>query len=346
MEDMDQFPDLFTTGSVAGKAARKPALLSDNFKAYSATDVIAGSSHRSVSLAKWTTVWREAMAPTSAAPWADWKNHGEAVWKYCHTHRSLQLMADMMNTGINANGLILQRHMLMYLVSMPRYWLTAAKSLLSTHNLESDAMFANPVMHDVVKSGHVECADGVILPVNKHTYTAKQLISCFANDADVELLGTLMQHSGVDIDIADEQGNTALHYAAYHGHYLGAKFLVERGATVDTENKQHLAPIHIAAQRRHDTIVQLLANHEATWIMPHMVWTVAVGGSDQYQQLPINAHETLIPCMQRTVANLKRALEGAVTAGDPEPIQRLEEVRNVATVACRCWTYACVVNPD
>ena len=75
---------------------------------------------------------------------------------------------------------------------------------------------------------------------------------------------------------------------------------------MDLENQEHLAPIHIAARRRHDEVVALLAAAGAHWVMPEMVWTVAAG--NEYEALPPNAHASLRPALRRTVAELEEAL--------------------------------------
>lgn len=53
-------------------------------------------------------------------------------------------------------------------------------------------------------------------------------------------------HLGTSIQLADQNGDTPLHYAAKYGHLDLAKNLVERGAAAHSRNKNNQTPYDIA----------------------------------------------------------------------------------------------------
>ena len=68
---------------------------------------------------------------------------------------------------------------------------------------------------------------------------------------------------GIFIDDEDMQGNTALLFAARHGHEQMVKILLERGARVDVKNRSGSTPLKSAAANGHISIVKLLLKHGA-----------------------------------------------------------------------------------
>ena len=255
-------------------------------------DLLLGSSHAVTTAEAFTEVYREALAPTAAEPWAtDWTSKGAEVWTWVHVHRSEAMLASMLAAGINANGLLHDRHMLHYLSSAPRWyydrrmitciycisiirtisrmiiictrlymdlirygrWLAAAEGLLASHSLNAGAARvwlrftkltmaalckakallaqANPAVRAVVKSGRLTCAgDAGTLPVGKASYAAADLVRCFGG-GDTGLIELLLSHGSVSVDAEDGRRNTALHYAAYHGHAAAARALLAANAT-------------------------------------------------------------------------------------------------------------------
>ena len=64
--------------------------------------------------------------------------------------------------------------------------------------------------------------------------------------------------AGVPADYADQQGNTLLMLAAYHGHADLVRGLAERGADVDRANARGQAPLAGAVFKGADDVVAVL----------------------------------------------------------------------------------------
>ena len=65
-------------------------------------------------------------------------------------------------------------------------------------------------------------------------------------------------HHGVPINATDDQGNTALHYAAEAGHLEVVQLLVEIGADASVVNKVGCSPLQEAAENRHQEVADYL----------------------------------------------------------------------------------------
>ncbi|CAM3509804.1 ankyrin repeat domain-containing protein [Occultella aeris] len=63
---------------------------------------------------------------------------------------------------------------------------------------------------------------------------------------------------GLDVDVRDADGNTALMLAAYHGHEGAVAALIERGADVDLRNNRDQSPVAGALFKGEDEIVAAL----------------------------------------------------------------------------------------
>ncbi|XP_048588108.1 ankyrin repeat domain-containing protein 39-like [Nematostella vectensis] len=64
---------------------------------------------------------------------------------------------------------------------------------------------------------------------------------------------------GVNFDMTDKSGYTALHYACSNGHLEVCKMLLDRGACCNKQTKAGQdTPLHRAAYRGYEDIVQLL----------------------------------------------------------------------------------------
>ena len=84
-----------------------------------------------------------------------------------------------------------------------------------------------------------------------------------AMGGDVAAVRTLLQH-GADVNAAEGDGMTALHWAAEHGDHELAKLLLEAGANPRAETRvgRH-TPLHVAARGGHERVVRLLVNAKA-----------------------------------------------------------------------------------
>ena len=81
----------------------------------------------------------------------------------------------------------------------------------------------------------------------------KELARCLA----------VLETSGVSADATDDDGATALHYAARYGRLEGAQYLLRRGVTVDAQNDDKHTALLIAAMYGHVAVVQELVKHGA-----------------------------------------------------------------------------------
>ena len=65
---------------------------------------------------------------------------------------------------------------------------------------------------------------------------------------------------GANVDAKDNVGWTALHYAAQEGHVDVAKVLIEKGADVDAKSKSNETVVEIAIRCDHHQIATLIEN--------------------------------------------------------------------------------------
>ena len=64
----------------------------------------------------------------------------------------------------------------------------------------------------------------------------------------------------VDVNTAETDGTTALHWAAYRGDLTSAQLLLHAGATPDKENRYGVTPLALASGRGNAPIVEALLN--------------------------------------------------------------------------------------
>ena len=63
---------------------------------------------------------------------------------------------------------------------------------------------------------------------------------------------------GADVNIQDNNGNTALIWASLHGHTAALKILIGAGADVNIHNKDGLSALDVAYQYGHEETVNIL----------------------------------------------------------------------------------------
>ncbi|WP_236863563.1 ankyrin repeat domain-containing protein [Brevibacterium daeguense] len=78
-----------------------------------------------------------------------------------------------------------------------------------------------------------------------------------ARKGDTEELQQFLEH-GFPVNAQDEEGNSALMLAAYHGHAETVQALIERGADVDLPNARNQPPISGALFKGEDAVVRVL----------------------------------------------------------------------------------------
>jgi uncharacterized protein len=79
----------------------------------------------------------------------------------------------------------------------------------------------------------------------------------WARTGRTEELAGFVEH-GLPVDVTDEDGNTLLMLAAYHGHVATVRMLLDRGADPDRLNGRGQAPVAGALFKGEDEVVRSL----------------------------------------------------------------------------------------
>ena len=87
--------------------------------------------------------------------------------------------------------------------------------------------------------------------------TALMVVSYFGFQRAAKLL----LEKGAEANIQDEDGWTALYWAAGSGHGAVVETLLEKGADVNIQNKDGWTALHWAAKNGHGAVVEILQNH-------------------------------------------------------------------------------------
>lgn len=92
--------------------------------------------------------------------------------------------------------------------------------------------------------------------IMKFNITPLQVATQFNQPKIVELL---LKSNTTKVDLADQDGFTALHFAAQNGNEDIAKMLLDRGANVNAQDKtKNATPLMIASENNHPKVVHLL----------------------------------------------------------------------------------------
>jgi len=79
-------------------------------------------------------------------------------------------------------------------------------------------------------------------------------------EPSLKVAEVLIQASGINVNFLNQANESALMYAALHGHLAAAKLLISKDADV---NKTGWTPLHYAATNGHVEIMQLLLENHA-----------------------------------------------------------------------------------
>ncbi len=91
----------------------------------------------------------------------------------------------------------------------------------------------------------------------QETARVVELAQHFAREGMTAELAGFVDH-GLPADVADEDGNTLLMLAAYHGHAGTVRALLERGADGDRRNRRDQSPLAGAIFKGEDEVVRVL----------------------------------------------------------------------------------------
>ena len=84
-----------------------------------------------------------------------------------------------------------------------------------------------------------------------------ELAMHFAREGMTDELAGFVDH-GLPVDVQDDDGNTPLMLAAYHGHAPTVRMLVRHGADVDLRNHRDQSPVAGAIFKGEDEVVRVL----------------------------------------------------------------------------------------
>ena len=91
----------------------------------------------------------------------------------------------------------------------------------------------------------------------EETARVVELAMHFAREGMTDELAGFVDH-GLPADVQDEDGNTPLMLAAYHGRAATVRMLVELGADVDMRNNRDQSPVAGAIFKGEDEVVRIL----------------------------------------------------------------------------------------
>jgi ankyrin repeat protein len=94
------------------------------------------------------------------------------------------------------------------------------------------------------------------------TYSQKALDEELLSAAIIENV-RLFLDAGANVNAENDNKQTPLHLAAYHGHTEAAKLILDAGADVDAEDKYKWTPLHMAASRGRTEVARLLLDRGA-----------------------------------------------------------------------------------
>jgi ankyrin repeat protein len=90
-----------------------------------------------------------------------------------------------------------------------------------------------------------------------------------AQNGDVEAIQNILNEKEMDVDVADENGLTALHLASSRGHLQVAKLLLENGAKINQKGMFDKTALHLAATNGHFAVAELLLENGAVIDLKH-----------------------------------------------------------------------------
>ncbi|XP_059146090.1 putative ankyrin repeat protein RF_0381 [Physella acuta] len=84
------------------------------------------------------------------------------------------------------------------------------------------------------------------------------LHACVGFEYEYNDIAVILLDEGADVNLANREGKTALHLAAYHGSMKLVKLLIQRGAEINSVDENKQTALHYCAHNGRDDIVDLL----------------------------------------------------------------------------------------
>ena len=117
------------------------------------------------------------------------------------------------------------------------------------------------------KKGHQNIVEVFINLNNRGDITLNKKQKAFLLSKSCELGHEKIVHfllnNGINWDVYDNTGKTALYKACENGHERTVQVLLDNGADVNLGNKKRKSPLRIACERKHENVVQLLLQNKA-----------------------------------------------------------------------------------
>lgn len=139
------------------------------------------------------------------------------------------------------------------------------KLLLATRNITADAQDrdGSTALHYAVFSNHIEAVKLLIGMHNLVNNSGMHAIHCAAEHGSITTLRYMLEHcANIDIDLQDNQGNTAVHsccrYLKKNNFANALQILVEHNANIDLQNFTGETALHILASNGNVDGVKLL----------------------------------------------------------------------------------------
>ncbi|MDX1431359.1 MAG: ankyrin repeat domain-containing protein [Gammaproteobacteria bacterium] len=133
--------------------------------------------------------------------------------------------------------------------------------------LHTPTVSAGP-LHDAVGSGDRAAVERLIAPgvnideIDDDSGLTPLIVAALAGDEDMVVL---LVDNGADPRGRDAKGFTALHAAAHMGRVDVVEVLLARDVQLDDQkNVSRMTPLHLAAERDHRAVAEILLEHGAT----------------------------------------------------------------------------------
>ena len=143
----------------------------------------------------------------------------------------------------------------------------------------------------------------------------------FCQQGNTQIVQEMLNNT--NIEMADQNGMTGLHYASIEGHYDIVQLLVSNGANVNKQNHTGFTPLFGAASHGHRQIVDYLIQKGADYNHTVIGWNILCAAcySENLEFIQYLVQNYGIPC----AAGVK-ASEFAHIRGNEEISQYLNQI--------------------
>ncbi|RCH93076.1 hypothetical protein CU098_007818 [Rhizopus stolonifer] len=137
-------------------------------------------------------------------------------------------------------------------------------SLPTDNDTLSSANSTADSIHEFEQEDESSIMNNHALSTDQKKIKLNKLLMKAVSSGDVEKLACFLHHPLVDLDAKDEDGTTALIYAACFGKYEIAQALISAGAKIDGQDARGWTALMWATTNNHEKIVKLLLENGAS----------------------------------------------------------------------------------